>query len=105
MRRDTHTFKVSGMHCAGCVGKVAAAVAELPRVVRVAGGLEPELARVDFDGARVSPEAIVQAIRGLGYKARGTAPGRGGARPRAGAPAGRAGPLSWAGPSGSSSSR
>jgi copper ion binding protein len=66
---DTHTLKVSGMHCAGCVGKVEAAVAELPGVVRVAVSLEPGLARVDFDGARVSPEAIVQAIAGLGYRA------------------------------------
>jgi Cu+-exporting ATPase len=74
MRRDTHTFKVSGMHCAGCVGKVEAAVADLPGVVRVAVSLEPGLARVEFDGARVSPQAITQAIASLGYQAEARLP-------------------------------
>jgi Cu+-exporting ATPase len=69
MGRDARTFEVSGMHCAGCVGKIEAAVAELPGVVRVAVSLEPGLARVEFDGTRVSPESIAQAIEHLGYQA------------------------------------
>ena len=68
MRREARTFQVSGMHCAGCVGKVEAALGELPGVMRVAVSLEPGLARVDFDGDRASPEAIVGAITGLGYQ-------------------------------------
>ena len=71
MGHDTRTFQVSGMHCAGCVGKVEAAVAELPGVVRVAVSLEPGLARVEFDGTRVSPDAIASAIEDLGYRAEG----------------------------------
>jgi Cu+-exporting ATPase len=69
MARDARTFKVSGMHCAGCVGKIEAAVAELPGVVRVAVSLEPGLARVEFDGTRVRPESITQVIEHLGYQA------------------------------------
>ena len=42
---------ISGMHCAGCVGKVEAVLGELPGVMRVAVSLEPGLARVDFDAA------------------------------------------------------
>jgi Cu+-exporting ATPase len=68
MRREARTFQVSGMHCAGCVGKVEAALGELPGVVRVAVSLEPGLARVDFDGDRASPDAIARAITGLGYQ-------------------------------------
>jgi copper ion binding protein len=68
MRREARTFQVSGMHGAGCVGKVEAALGELPGVVRVAINLEPGLARVDFDGDRASPEAIAPAISGLGYQ-------------------------------------
>jgi copper ion binding protein len=68
MRREARTFRVSGMHRAGCVGKVEAALGELPGVMRVAVSLEPGLARVDFDGDRASPEAIVGAITSLGYQ-------------------------------------
>ena len=56
------------MHCAGCVGKVEAALGEVPGVMRVAVSLEPGLARVDFDGDRASPDAIVGAITSLGYQ-------------------------------------
>lgn len=68
MRRDARTFQVSGMHCAGCVGKVEAALAELPGMMRVTVSLEPGLARVEFDGDRVSPEAIARAVGSLGYQ-------------------------------------
>ncbi len=67
MSTEQRTFRVSGMHCAGCVSKVEAAIGELEGVVRVAVSLEPGLARVAFDPARLTPAAIAQAIRDLGY--------------------------------------
>jgi copper chaperone CopZ len=62
MRRDARTFRVSGMHCAGCVGKVEAAPGGISGVMRVTASLEPGLARVELDGDRVNPEAIARAI-------------------------------------------
>ncbi|MBI3080491.1 MAG: heavy metal translocating P-type ATPase, partial [candidate division NC10 bacterium] len=64
---ERQTFRISGMHCAGCVSKVEAAIGGLDGVVRAAVSLEPGLARVVFDPARVRPAAIGQAIRDLGY--------------------------------------
>jgi len=69
MRQEARSFTVRGMHCAGCVGTVEAAIGELPGVSQVAVSLEPGLARVVFDGDRVSPETIVRVIGDLGYEA------------------------------------
>ena len=55
------------MHCAGCVSKVEAAVGALGGVARAVVSLEPGLARVWFDPARIEPTAIAQAIGDLGY--------------------------------------
>jgi Cu+-exporting ATPase len=67
MDTQHQTFRISGMHCAGCVSKVEGAIGGLNGVVRAAVSLEPGLARVVFDPARVRPTAIEQAIRDLGY--------------------------------------
>ena len=55
------------MHCAACVSKVEAAVGALGGVAREVVSLEPGLARVWFDPARIEPTAIAQAIGDLGY--------------------------------------
>jgi len=67
MGTEHQTFRISGMHCAGCVSKVEGVIGGLNGVVRAAVSLEPGLARVVFDPARVRPTGIVQAIRDLGY--------------------------------------
>ncbi len=69
MAVEQRVFRVSGMHCAGCVSEVEAAVAALDGVVQVAVSLEPGLARVKFDSTRVKLMAITQAISDLGYAA------------------------------------
>jgi len=69
MAAAQRVFRVSGMHCAGCVSKVEEAIGALYGVAQVAVSLEPGLARVRFDPARVKPMAITQAISDLGYAA------------------------------------
>src|SRR3989338_1651716 len=67
MKTEQRTFGISGMHCAGCVSKVEAAVGALGGVARAVVSLEPGLARVWFDPGRIEPTAIAQAICDLGY--------------------------------------
>jgi Cu+-exporting ATPase len=55
------------MHCAACVSRVEATVGALGGVARAVVSLEPGLARVRFDPARIEPTAIAQAIGDLGY--------------------------------------
>ena len=67
MADERQSFRISGMHCAACVSRVEDALAGLDGVSQVAVSLEPGLARVAFDPARVGPARIAQAIRELGY--------------------------------------
>ncbi|MFZ1057752.1 MAG: heavy-metal-associated domain-containing protein, partial [Candidatus Rokuibacteriota bacterium] len=67
MGTEQRTFGISGMHCAGCVSKVEAAIGALGGVAQVVVSLEPGLARVRFDPSRVEPAAIAEAIGDLGY--------------------------------------
>src|SRR3972149_149144 len=67
MSTEQRIFRVSGMHCAGCVSKVEAAVGTLDGVSQVLVSLEPGLARVRFDPSRIGPAAIARAIGDLGY--------------------------------------
>ncbi|MBI2161342.1 MAG: heavy metal translocating P-type ATPase [Candidatus Rokubacteria bacterium] len=67
MAGERQSFRISGMHCAACVSRVEGALAGLDGVGQVAVSLEPGLARVAFDPARVGPARIAEAIRELGY--------------------------------------
>src|SRR3989304_4506172 len=67
MSTEPRTFAISGMHCAGCVSKVESAIGALDGVAQVVVSLEPGLARVRFDPARVGLTAIARAIGDLGY--------------------------------------
>ncbi|MBI2016706.1 MAG: heavy-metal-associated domain-containing protein, partial [Candidatus Rokubacteria bacterium] len=46
MSAERRTFRITGMHCAGCVSKVEAVLAGLDGVSQAAVSLEPGLARV-----------------------------------------------------------
>lgn len=65
----TREFSVSGMHCGGCVKSVTGAVSRVPGVTHVDVSLESNAARVEFDGALATPEAIVAAIEDAGFEA------------------------------------
>jgi Cu+-exporting ATPase len=60
---------VGGMTCAACSAHVARTLAEVPGVVRAEVDLDGRSARVEFDPAQVTPEALVRAIEDGGYDA------------------------------------
>ena len=66
---DTVRLRVSGMHCASCVGRVEAALASTPGVAEVAVNLVTRSARVDVDPAAVDPAGLVAAVEHAGYHA------------------------------------
>ena len=65
----TSLFKVEGMTCGGCEASVKLAVKRLDGVQAVAASHKEKRATVTYDAKRVTPQAIVEAIEKLGYKA------------------------------------
>jgi copper chaperone len=66
---ETTVLKVSGMSCGGCVKSVTKVLTELPGVVKAEVQLSPGEARVEFDPARVTREAMKQAVDDAGFEA------------------------------------
>jgi Cu+-exporting ATPase len=66
---DVVDLKISGMHCAACVGRVEAALASVPGVVAASVNLATERARVRL-AEPVSDERLAAAVRDAGYDAR-----------------------------------
>ena len=62
-------FTVEGMSCGGCVKSVTGAVTRVPGVTNVEVSLERKAATVEYDGAAVTPAAIVAAIEAAGFEA------------------------------------
>ncbi len=60
---------VEGMSCAACAASVKKTLTSIGGVTDVEVSLVERRARVRFDASRVSPEQLVAAIKGLGYKA------------------------------------
>ena len=69
MPTTTADLVVSGMTCAACQANVQRALARLPGVAGASVNLMTEQARVSFDPARVSPEALIAAVEAIGYGA------------------------------------
>ncbi|MFN3522897.1 MAG: heavy metal translocating P-type ATPase [Phenylobacterium sp.] len=67
---STHSLDipVRGMTCAGCVSRVERAIKAVPGVADASVNLATERAHVEFSG-HGEPQAVVAAIRGLGYRA------------------------------------
>lgn len=65
----THTarYRIEGMHCAACVGRVETAIGQLPGVAAVAVNLATNEARVQHD-ADAKPD-VIQAVEAVGYRA------------------------------------
>jgi heavy metal translocating P-type ATPase len=59
--------KISGLHCSLCTGTIEKAVGRLPGVGKVAVSLTHEQALVDYDPARVTPEALQRTLKDIGY--------------------------------------
>ena len=58
---------IEGMHCASCVGNVERAVSKLPGVRSARVNLATEQAAVEFEPARINPQAVISAIEQAGY--------------------------------------
>ena len=66
----TTTFHVTGMTCGGCEVGVRRTIKKLDGVEEVTASFKEESAVVTYDPAKARPDAIVEAIEKLGYKAR-----------------------------------
>jgi copper chaperone len=64
---DKVSFRVEGMSCGGCVASVTRVLEALPGVANVNVTLDPGKATVDYDSARVTAEALYDAVRNAGY--------------------------------------
>ena len=62
-------IKVGGMSCQGCVKNITGVLSVLPGVSAAEVSLEAAEARVSFDAAAVSREALVEAIEDAGFDA------------------------------------
>jgi len=67
MALETLNLKVHGMTCGNCVRTVEKKLASTPGVVKVTVDLEGAAAHVDYDSDLVTPEAVANVVRDLGY--------------------------------------
>ncbi len=67
---QTHTFDINGMTCGGCTGSVQRALSQIDGVSHAEVTLQPGVATVVTDPARVTAAQIESAITGLGYTAK-----------------------------------
>jgi Cu+-exporting ATPase len=63
----SQTFKVDGMHCAGCVASVERALRGVPGVEEANVSLPTESARVQFSPVEVDASALRDAVEKAGY--------------------------------------
>ena len=59
--------KIGGLHCSLCTGTIERALGRQDGVDNVAVSLTHEQALVDYDPARVRPEALVAVLKDIGY--------------------------------------
>ncbi len=64
----TEAYKVTGMHCMGCVGSVKRVLERHIGVERAEVSLEQQVAEVIFNDDLVSSKEIIAMIEKLGYK-------------------------------------
>lgn len=64
---ETIAFNVQGMTCGGCVASVTRVLKAVSGVADVAVTLQPGAAKVTFDAARTSPDALRTAVQDAGF--------------------------------------
>jgi len=62
-------LKITGMHCSHCVTKVEQALQRVSGVYGAAVDLERGAAEVDFDAKQATPDAMISAVKAVGYNA------------------------------------
>jgi len=65
--RET-TIAVSGMFCSSCSSAVEQALKKLDGVAEARTDLEDDRVRVRYDGDKVTPRRMAEAIRKAGYR-------------------------------------
>jgi len=65
----TASFRVSGMHCAGCEDHVREALNTLKGIYKVDVKMADKRVVVSFDKSKVTADAIAKAIAGAGFEA------------------------------------
>lgn len=75
MNLEKTVLAVEGMSCASCVRHVEQALRALDGVSDVAVVLAEKRADVAYDSARVTTEALIQAVEAAGYEAQARAAG------------------------------
>jgi len=68
---QTTTFNIDGMTCNGCAAHVENEVGKLPGIISVDASYREAMAKVKFDGSKVSRDQIEEAINSTGYKVAG----------------------------------
>jgi P-type Cu+ transporter len=63
------SFKISGMHCAGCVNSVKKALERVDGIKEANVQLVTETAEVEFENGSVSFDRIREAVEGAGFEA------------------------------------
>jgi len=63
------TIALGGMTCGGCVASVRRVLSAVPGVAEAQVSLDPAQARVRFDPAATSPQALRAAVAAAGYTA------------------------------------
>ncbi|HEY6871262.1 MAG TPA: heavy-metal-associated domain-containing protein [Geobacteraceae bacterium] len=61
---------VDGMICSSCAATVEQALRRLAGVVQARADVEADSVRVSYDGKKVTPRQMAEAIRKAGYRAR-----------------------------------
>ncbi|GBR55682.1 heavy-metal-associated domain-containing protein [Gluconobacter sphaericus] len=61
------TFKVDGMSCNGCSGKLQSALSNVPGVSSAEVTLDPGLAVIQYDEHKVTPVALQHVVEDVGF--------------------------------------
>ncbi len=69
MAAEILKLSVRGMTCANCARGVEKTLASVPGVTKSSVNLNAASATVEYDTELVTPEAIANAVRELGYEA------------------------------------
>ena len=63
------TLKISGMHCTSCAFNIDDELEDLPGVKRAKTSYARGSIEVEYDSERVTPDALIEAIKRAGYLA------------------------------------
>lgn len=70
-RYKHETLPVQGMDCGSCAASIEHVVSKLPGILRVSVNYAVEKMKVEYDSTLINHDAIVKAVKPLGYKVLG----------------------------------